>query len=507
MANGAVPPHRARWAERERVHGTARAMVSLFRYSQSRSRFTMGNLMHSAARQTRPSSDGASRAGGPQDLESIGRQLLEALPPLRLHSVSVYDDQCNVLWLSEGALGPDEHALVVDALALFAQELVAREREQRVEDGRVAVFLPLSAARGSLSGLVMVLADVKVAGEGLLERILTPAVQAAVQALATVVQPALARRVEHDPTSLVLTIAEDDVHADARATPARSSPSELAPAAVEKILEAGELSLELEPPIIAVAADGPSKPAKPPEPAAQSPALPPAAPVIPSAVTLEILPFVKLRSGGRMRCFEVLPRGTARLNRDPAMLDLLALQRLLAWLGEQRASWASEPTTFTLNLSIATLEDEGFLRQLGAGLGASGISPETVGFEIAEPLCTQRRASVERFIAGCERLGCSVVIDGFSFDSAVVPLLRSKAVRLVKMDPRLTTGALKDKLSQALVVAIVQAVKVLGIHCSAQQIDAPHVLRWLTAAGCDFGQGAILARPLPIERLHAPVSA
>ncbi len=151
-----------------------------------------------------------------------------------------------------------------------------------------------------------------------------------------------------------------------------------------------------------------------------------------------MLPFVKLRSGGRTRRFEVLPSGTARELRDPAVLDSLAVQRLLAWLGAHRAAWTVEPASFTLNLSIATLEDDGFLKQVAAGLQSNGIAPDTVGFEIAEPLCTQRRAQVERFIAGCDKLGCFVVIDDFSFDSAVVPLLRSKALRLVKIDARLT---------------------------------------------------------------------
>ncbi len=472
--------------------------------------------MHSAARHAHRTSDiDSAAASEPQGVESIGRQLCQALPPLRLHSVSIYDNQCNVLWLSEGALGPDEHALVVDALECFAGEPNAGEREQRVEDGRAAVFLPICPPQGALAGLVMVLADVKVAGDGLLDRIVTPEVRAHVQALAAVVQPAGPRRVDHDPTSLVLSLADDDARGDSRPSPDLNVHRELAPAAVDEILQTGELSLELQPLAEPVA--------EVPAPAREAEAVPQLAPVLHPAPTsssaaapavqaapalvLEVLPFVKLRAGGRMRWFEVLPRGTPRQNRDPAALDVLAVQGLLAWLAEHRDAWTAEPTTFTLNLSIATLEDERFLRQLSNSLGRSAISPDAVGFEIAEPLCTQRRAQVERFITGCERLGCSVVIDGFSFDSAVIPLLRSKALRLVKMDPRLTTGALKDKLSQALVVAIVQAVKVLGIHCAAQQIDSAHVLRWLKAVGCDLGQGSVLARPVSIERLQAPAPA
>jgi EAL domain-containing protein (putative c-di-GMP-specific phosphodiesterase class I) len=183
------------------------------------------------------------------------------------------------------------------------------------------------------------------------------------------------------------------------------------------------------------------------------------------------------------------------------VLDSLAMQRLLAWLGSNRAAWTVEPSSFTLNLSIATLEDDAFLKQVATALQSNGIAPDTVGFEIAEPLCTQRRAQVERFMAACDKLGCFVVIDDFSFDSAVLPLLRSKALRLVKIDGRLTAGALRDKLSQAMVVAIVQAVKVLGMHCAAQQVDSQAALQWLTAVGCDFAQGPMLARQQPLNKL------
>ena len=126
-------------------------------------------------------------------------------------------------------------------------------------------------------------------------------------------------------------------------------------------------------------------------------------------------------------------------------------------------------------------------------------------FEIAEAVCTQRRAQVERFLIQCEKLGAWVAIEDFSFDSQVLPLLRSKAVRLVKIDPKLTSSALKDKLSQALVVATVQAAKVMGIHCAAKRVESQAALQWLTAIGCDFAQGAALAPAQPLEALaNAP---
>lgn len=468
-------------------------------------------LAHAVGRAEGSPSGGA----GPITVESLGWELRAALPPLRLHSVSVYDSQGNVLWLSEGALGPDEHALVAEALEAFGSQDRSGGGERRLEDGRTAAFLPLRAADGALVGLVMILTEFKTGGDGWMDRLLTAPVRAILQKLAGRLRPANPPPQAEAPP-LVLSLADDSTPVAAPAPGTADEPSirsrTLDPKTVQAMLETGGLTLELdsEPlagtaPAEAIAEPAASPVATAAPEAARTPAAV-AASVSPSAtaeasVTLEVLPFVKLRAGGRMRRFEVLPRGTARQNRDPAALDLMAVERLLSWLSAHRAAWTQEPTCFTLNLSIVTLEDDRFLQQLGAQLAGSGISADTLGFEIAEPLCTQRRAQVERFIAGCERLGCFVVIDGFSFDSTVVPLLRSKAVRLVKMDSRLTATVMKDKLSQALVVAIVQAVKVLGIHCAAQQVDSQSAVRWLTAVGCDFVQGQVLARPIPIDRL------
>jgi EAL domain-containing protein (putative c-di-GMP-specific phosphodiesterase class I) len=215
---------------------------------------------------------------------------------------------------------------------------------------------------------------------------------------------------------------------------------------------------------------------------------------------LELQPFTKLRTGGRTRRYEVVAR-SSQPNRTPPGVDKIALQQLLSWMGANRGVWNSEPTSFTLNLSIATLEDERFPQFVASNLKTHGIAPDNIGFEIAEPLCLQRRAQVERFITLCDKLGCFVVIDDFSLDSSLVGLLRSKALRLVKIDTKLTSVALKDKVAQAMVVAIAQAVKVLGIHCAAKRVDSQAAVQWLTAIGCDFAQGAALAPMQALESL------
>ena len=674
----------------------------------------------------------ATAATEPVTAESLGWQLRAALPPLRLHSVSLYDDQANVLWLSEGALGPDEHSLVLDSMEVLSNDKSLPCYENGLEDGRVAIFLPVRAPQGDLAGVAMILADLKSVSDGVMEKIVSPQVRTIMVKIAMLLRANVSRNNPDPPAPIAVAIApvlELTPPAPARAAPAvrvsapapaaasppakpvaaakpapnntkanasKAAPAAPAPAAparaaaptvapagpvaqaaaapeqdnslspqaIDDILEfelfpdvgiasasteeevpmspassfqqdslawtTSGLSLSrndpapaaapvLEPakPVAAPARAAASvKPAAAPPPVAQAAAPPPvavipvaqvasviaAAPVLqapaaaptlaaapapnaaadpiasigidlslpaalggsnptpapvaaaaakstgatttskalgntgttgalngsatsaaqalnatgtsrtialdPSNLILDVQPFSKLRAGGRMRRYEVLPRVPHRdANRAPAAMDGLALQRLLSWLGSNRSAWNLEPTSFSLNLSISTLEDERFPQQVASSLKANGIAPDNLGFEIAEPLCTQRRAQVERFISLCDKLGCFVVIDDFSFDSSVLPLLRSKALRLVKIDPKLTSAALRDKLSQAVVVAIVQAVKVLGIHCAAKRVESQASLQWLTAIGCDLAQGPALSQVLPIESLNMAQTA
>ena len=722
----------------------------------------------------------ANAASEPITAESLGWQLRAALPPLRLHSVSLFDEQANVLWLSEGALGPDEHNVVLDAMEQLSNDRSLPCYENGLEDGRVGIFLPVRAPQGDLVGVAMILADLKSVGDGVLEKIVSPQVRTIMQKVAVLLRAASPRQSEA-PTPIPVAIAPvleltperaperaptparaaaaisqpaapltasippapakaaaaaasrpatntkangfraaaapNTVNAAQAATPGRAGPASIAltppaaapaqdpnslsPQAIDDILEfelfpnlgqsseeevpkspassflaeslawnpAGpefEMTGDASPPVVqaepvkAAPVVQPARVAAPPAAAAkaaapfkaaavaqasslahstpapaasavasapvaqpasatfssfdlslpaellspvsapaslsqavsaaatpsaivvpnvptlQAPnAVPTVAPVAsesspaavanstssavpkstgattttkalgngattgtakslnggtgvvqaingngtsatvtsrtialdPSSLILDVQPFSKLRPGGRMRRYEVLPRIPHRdANRAPAAMDGLALQRLLSWLGSNRSAWNLEPTSFSLNLSISTLEDERFPQQVAQSLKANGIAPDNLGFEIAEPLCTQRRAQVERFISLCDKLGCFVVIDDFSFDSSVLPLLRSKALRLVKIDPKLTSAALRDKLSQAMVVAIVQAVKVLGIHCAAKRVESQASLQWLTAIGCDLAQGPALSQVLPIESLNMPAA-
>ena len=132
--------------ERERGHGATSAVLPPYPCAGKSLRRAPGKSLQSQnAMAVRPPTAGpaASAASEPATAESLGWQLRAALPPLRLHSVSLYDKDASVLWLSEGALGPDEHGLVLEAMEALATDTTQTVHENGMEDGRVAICLPV----------------------------------------------------------------------------------------------------------------------------------------------------------------------------------------------------------------------------------------------------------------------------------------------------------------------------------------------------------------------------
>jgi EAL domain-containing protein (putative c-di-GMP-specific phosphodiesterase class I) len=266
---------------------------------------------------------------------------------------------------------------------------------------------------------------------------------------------------------------------------------------------------------------GPVKRLELPVEAIEEPVLPPPPPLTveetATDLSLYVQELIKLRSSGRTRRYEVLARSQRDANRNEvptafiaetakgregAALDALVVERLLQWLGQHGETiWDSEPASFSVNLSIGALEDEHFVEKIAGWLEQYKVEAEYVGFEVSEFACVQSRPAVLRFVEACEKLGCFLVIDNFSFDSNMFELLGSKTLRHVKIDPKLTSAAMKEKLPQALVVAILQACKVLGVHCVAKRIESQASLQWLTAVGCDFAQTFQLEKPRAIDTL------
>ena len=97
-----------------------------------------------------------------------------------------------------------------------------------------------------------------------------------------------------------------------------------------------------------------------------------------------------------------------------------------------------------------------------------------------------------------------VALDDFTFHHNSMRWLGSSALKFLKLDAKITAVAMKERVPQAMVVAIAQASKVLGLSCVAKRVDTPAVREWLSAVGLDYAQGFLLDQPKPLISLTKP---
>jgi len=234
---------------------------------------------------------------------------------------------------------------------------------------------------------------------------------------------------------------------------------------------------------------------------------------------LHVQQLVKLRAGGGTRRFEILVRDAHADNEfgvapervmqdvhDPSAnsdLDRIVVEQLVTWLGENRNVWDSDPSSFSVNVGMGTIADPKFASFVATVLKNHKVPAKAIGFEIPEKSCVEQVRDVDMFVQACEKIGCHVVLDDFTFHHNSVRWLGSSAVKFLKLDSKITTIAMKERVPQALVVAICQASKVLGLSCVAKRVDTPAVREWLAAVGIDYAQGFLLDQPKALTSLVA----
>jgi EAL domain-containing protein (putative c-di-GMP-specific phosphodiesterase class I) len=595
---------------------------------------------------------------------AIGEALKQALSGNRLQSISLHDERGDVLWLDEGALGPDEHNLVVEAAAALTAGTDRAYVFQSIGDGRAAAFLPARSPLNDLVGLAMIIADAKFLDSKGAAKFVTPATAALMRRLSFLRRPqtpgaapavpaipstpAAAAKVVSPPSKAPPPKPLGPPFAAAAKPAAAAAPARPAPPAAQR---------PAPPPPPKAAA--PVAPARPPAPAAKTPAAPakptpPLAPparearpaaapvtalgplaqqrpstdetdsiafdisdidpgallnpsalspepkrpdlrvvqsgrvqkielsldtdaqselIAPAAVEVEpdaialdaatieveslavadtgmgvapdfvavevpqdsaaagqfefygqifelhVQQLIKLRAGGGTRRYEVLVRDAHADNEfgaapervvadvhDPSAnsdLDRIVVEQLVTWLGEHRDVWEAEPSSFSVNVGMGTIADPKFASFVANVLKTHQVPSKALGFEITEKSCMEQVRDVDMFVQACEKIGCHVVLDDFTMHHNSMRWLGSPALKFVKLDPKITAVAMKERVPQALVVAICQASKVLGLSAVAKRVDTPAVREWLAAVGIDYAQGFLLDPPRALTSLRA----
>jgi diguanylate cyclase (GGDEF)-like protein/PAS domain S-box-containing protein len=174
------------------------------------------------------------------------------------------------------------------------------------------------------------------------------------------------------------------------------------------------------------------------------------------------------------------------------------------WVFAEAAHWArrwrDEPgheVPVSVNVSPKQFAVAGSAARWTRMLSDLALAGSQIGIDVTETLLLDDSPVVADELRRVRAAGIAVAIDGFGTGRSAMSSLTKFDIGVIKIDRSLVRDLVTVPGQRALVEAIIVMAHKLGIRVVGEGIETPAQRDILRAAGCDFGQGFLLARPLP----------
>lgn len=157
------------------------------------------------------------------------------------------------------------------------------------------------------------------------------------------------------------------------------------------------------------------------------------------------------------------------------------------------------PFTVSVNLSGSLLQQGSVVEMIREIIEETGISPASLKIELTESVFLETSPSVNQQLQNIYDLGIQLQIDDFGTGYSSLAYLQRFPIKAIKIDRSFISKIDAEYSGTEIVQAIIILARDLGLETIAEGIETISQLHWLKEAGCDYGQGYLLYRPMDAE--------
>ena len=162
--------------------------------------------------------------------------------------------------------------------------------------------------------------------------------------------------------------------------------------------------------------------------------------------------------------------------------------------------------TVAVNISAQHFGQPAFASALERMVREAGVAPAALEIELTEAAAMKNPEIAARVMGRLGRKGFHLSIDDFGTGYSSLGYLKRFAVDKLKIDQSFVRDIAAGADDQALVTAIIQMARGLGVKTVAEGVETLEQLDFLSASGCDQVQGYLYSRPLAVDAFEAFVS-
>ncbi|MCU1488448.1 MAG: diguanylate cyclase/phosphodiesterase & domain with sensor(s), partial [Actinomycetia bacterium] len=170
---------------------------------------------------------------------------------------------------------------------------------------------------------------------------------------------------------------------------------------------------------------------------------------------------------------------------------------------QQHALWraAGHDLHMTVNVSARQLLDSSFVADLAAVVRATGIRDQRLSLEVTETALIEDVEEANKTLGQVAELGVGVTIDDFGTGWASLTYLQRLPITSLKIDRSFVSGIGEGRRDTAIIRSVLALGRELDLAVIAEGIETEEQRSMLESLGCRYGQGFLVARPMPADEL------
>lgn len=170
-------------------------------------------------------------------------------------------------------------------------------------------------------------------------------------------------------------------------------------------------------------------------------------------------------------------------------------EQLVRW---QQKSPLNQKLFLSVNLSGKHFADKQLVNQVKRVLDDTGLDPACLKLEITESAVMGNAEAAIQMLKQLKTLGVRLSIDDFGTGYSSLSYLHRFPIDTLKIDRSFVSTMEDGSENGEIVRTVIALAKALGMNVVAEGIETVHQLHQLRVLNCEYGQGYLFSRPVPV---------
>lgn len=183
--------------------------------------------------------------------------------------------------------------------------------------------------------------------------------------------------------------------------------------------------------------------------------------------------------------------------------------KILNFACKQIVKWQKEnsrPLSIAVNISGKHFAHPALVEQIKTVIDETGIDPASLKLELTESAVMENAQNAILMLRQIKETGVQISIDDFGTGYSSLSYLHQFPIDQLKVDRSFVSAMEENSENGEIVRTVITLAKALNLKVVAEGIESIHQYHQLRVLGCEYGQGYLFSKPLPvadIERLLA----